>query len=479
MEEHLNNVENPEVATEKAKTEETAAIDEAAKETLNETSESADAKANENVGEEKIENENTEKQPEEEVVYFRDTEFIDKYPDFVIDEEDIVKVVISGYYGFNNIGDEAVLMSIIQKLKNTIRGVEIIVLSNNPEETARLYDVKACDRWNFKEITKAIQESKILISGGGSLLQDVTSIKNVIYYLAIIQIALRNKKKVLVYSQGIGPLNKAISRVMVKHTLNKVSGIYVRDRGSAMLLRSIGVKNVDESIDPVLGLQTSSTETPTPVADKSIGVFIRPWKNDDKIVQDMTLGLANMVKKGYKLYFIPMYFEQDLEISKKLEKMVIQKLAEEEVEPNTETLEAPLTIAEVVAYIKKFNMVVGMRLHSLIIAAANGIPMVGVSYDPKVVNFLKEIEVDTFVETDHMSSSEFNREMTKVERYQEKLHNNLEYARQIAQARLNLPVRRLIDLACLTVWDEQRMIMDPVLRMPDTQTVMFDPERRR
>ena len=93
------------------------------------------------------------------------------------------KVVLSGYYGFDNIGDEAVLYSIISLLKKNIPNVQITVLSNNPDKTSILYQVEAVNRWNLKKIISVIKKSDLVISGGGSLLQDVTSNKTIPYYI--------------------------------------------------------------------------------------------------------------------------------------------------------------------------------------------------------------------------------------------------------------------------------------------------------
>ena len=105
------------------------------------------------------------------------------------------KVVLSGYYGFNNAGDEAVLQAIINSLKKADQDLDITVLSNNPEHTTKAYGVKAVNRWKLNEIAGAIKESDLLISGGGSLLQDVTSKNGILYYLGIIGLARIHKSQ--------------------------------------------------------------------------------------------------------------------------------------------------------------------------------------------------------------------------------------------------------------------------------------------
>ena len=117
------------------------------------------------------------------------------------------KAVISGYYGFDNCGDEAVLLAIIHCLKKLKPDVRIVVLSGNPKKTRELYAVEAVNRWNPFSVAIELLSCRLLISGGGSLLQDVTSTKSLRYYLAIINIAALFKKRIMIYSQGLGPLN--------------------------------------------------------------------------------------------------------------------------------------------------------------------------------------------------------------------------------------------------------------------------------
>lgn len=113
-----------------------------------------------------------------------------------------MKVLLSGYYGFDNAGDDAVLFAIIQALKETIEHVEIVVLSNQPEKTAEQFQVKAVDRWSKGGLLKAIKHCDVLISGGGSLLQDVTSKNGILYYLGIIKLQQMLAKKLLYMPRG-------------------------------------------------------------------------------------------------------------------------------------------------------------------------------------------------------------------------------------------------------------------------------------
>ena len=119
-------------------------------------------------------------------------------------------VVISGYYGFSNAGDEAVLSAIISELQNARPNeIDITVLSASPEDTASTYGVAAAPRMSRKDVDKAIDDCDMLISGGGSLLQDVTSIRSLLYYLWIINKALKKHKKVMILGQELAHSNMA------------------------------------------------------------------------------------------------------------------------------------------------------------------------------------------------------------------------------------------------------------------------------
>lgn len=123
------------------------------------------------------------------------------------------KVLMSGYYGFNNSGDDAILISIYSSILKTGRNIDVTVLANKPEETSKKYGVKVIYRYNIFKVIKAISDCDLLISGGGSLLQDRTSTRSLVYYLSIIKTAKILGKKVMLYANGIGPVEKQRNRM--------------------------------------------------------------------------------------------------------------------------------------------------------------------------------------------------------------------------------------------------------------------------
>ena len=131
-------------------------------------------------------------------------------------------IIISGYHGFKNSGDEALLFAILNTLRKKKKDIDVTVLSKTPEETARVYNVNSVSRYNFFKVRKEMKNSKMLLFGGGSLLQDATSSKSILYYLAIIFLAQRCGIKTMLYANGIGPIIKKSNRFLATKILNNV-----------------------------------------------------------------------------------------------------------------------------------------------------------------------------------------------------------------------------------------------------------------
>ncbi len=289
-------------------------------------------------------------------------------------------VLLSGYYGFDNIGDEAVLAAIVQQLKQHLPGVPFVVLSNDPAATKRNHGVIAVNRWDWRAVRQAMKECGLFISGGGSLLQDVTSLKGLIFYIAQILLARFYHKPVMIYAQGLGPLHGTISRFMVRWTLNRCQAITWRDEHSLALAREIGVKRPMQVVcDPVLAWQPEETVLPDLPTGKKIAFSLRPWAGMEKDLAALThLGDA-LAKQGYHIVLLPFHKDEDRNIQ--------QQLADTMSEPAF--LLPDLPPASAWAVLGQMDLVVGMRLHALIMAAAQGVPSAALSYDPKVTAFMK------------------------------------------------------------------------------------------
>lgn len=305
------------------------------------------------------------------------------------------KVVLSGYYGFDNIGDEAILYSIIRALKEADAALEITVLSHNPRRTEELYAVKAVNRWQYREVTSALKKCDLLISGGGSLLQDVTGVKSLVYYLGVISLARMLGKPVFFYAQGIGPVNTGIGRSLMRLVVNRVQAITVRDEASKEDLLAMGVKKppITVTADPVLGWQVSAAERERgqeilaalgldgtrPV----LGVSVRHWGgNTDAFKQELAAACDYYAAEGWQLLFLPLHHPDDLAACREVAALMKSKAVVPDKNYN---------VQEFMAIIANCKFVVGMRLHAIIMAAAAGVPLLGVSYDPKIDRFLQQL----------------------------------------------------------------------------------------
>lgn len=345
------------------------------------------------------------------------------------------KIVLSGYYGFDNIGDEAVLYAIISALREYMGDLRITVLSNNPEKTKVLYDVEAVNRWDIKEVARAIKESDMLVSGGGSLLQDITSSKTIPYYLGIIKLAQWYKKKIVFYSQGVGPIKHSYNKWLVKQVLSPIEGLFVRDDHSKEVLEHLGIKKlIRVAADPVLGIKLKEPDYKYSKGllgtEKAVGVYIRPWQNEEEILSSLEKSLKYIINEGYKIYFIPMYYLQDREIAHKLKK----RLGDHAV-----VIDKMLTLDEVISYTASFEFIIGMRLHSLIMAAALKVPMIGLAYDPKVTAFVKDMEIPYCIDVVQMSPNELMHSVQHLMHNRDAEKVRLSNRYEIQKKRVNLP----------------------------------------
>jgi len=318
--------------------------------------------------------------------------------------------MISGYYGFNNSGDDALLQAMIDNLKSLDENVRIVVLSKKCEETIKRYKVDAINRISIFKILKYMQRTKVLISGGGSLIQDVTSTKSIFYYLGIIFLGIIKNTSIMVYANGIGPIDKKKNRIWAKKALDRADVITLREEGSMLLLNEIGVKNdtIYLTADPALTLEKADDELienvlkshSIPEGTRLLGVSVRAWKkNDTDFEIDFAKNLDKICEQNnaYPL-FLPMQFPYDYEFSLK----IIKHLKTPYYIINTQYDEKIFA-----GIISKCELLIGMRLHSLIYSASVKTPVVGIVYDPKVKSFLEYIGQNHYVDIKDISSPDF------------------------------------------------------------------------
>lgn len=288
-----------------------------------------------------------------------------------------MRYIVSGYIGFDNFGDEAIASSLVQKLKS--EGAEkITLISSNPSKTSELYGVESCSMLNF---LKPLINSDVLVSGGGSLLQDVTSLKSLIYYLGVIYLALILGKKVEIFAQGIGPINSKIGQVLTKFALERASKITVRDVRSQNLLKSWGIES-ELVKDPVLTL-----DLPKKHKTGLVGVQLRAFDGVDenfldKLAKEVS---ARFADKEIVILSLQDSIDEDLclKFANILQKSGFSK---------TKVL-CGLNVNEVIETISNLEYLIAMRFHANVIGIKAGVKTLAINYDPKVKILAEEYDL--------------------------------------------------------------------------------------
>ncbi len=299
------------------------------------------------------------------------------------------RVAISGYYGFHNLGDEAVLAATAGELRRRRPGVEITVLSACPAETARAHGVRGVSRRDPREIIGALRRCDLFLCGGGSLFQDATSWRSPWYYLSILALARRLARRTVVYAQGIEPFRRAPVRAAVAFLLDRVDLITVRDATSQTVLAEIGVRRprVVLSADPSLLLApewSAAAEAERARWGKGpvFGLALRPWARGEALRAAADAARILTTRLGVRWALLPMHLPGDLAVAE----AVAGHLGSAAV-----VARRPLAPREMLALIGRLDLLVGMRLHALLFAAAQGVPIVPVAYDPKVDAVAREL----------------------------------------------------------------------------------------
>lgn len=284
-------------------------------------------------------------------------------------------VVICGAYGMDNAGDDAVLSAIVDELRRIDRNIPITVMARKPKETAARFGIDAVHPLRLHQWLAAMNHAALFISGGGSLLQDVTSRRSLFYYLAAIRLAKRQGCHVMLYGCGIGPLIRKRSRTKTAEILNTCADVItVRDGQSEALLREIGVTAppVHRSADPALSAAVDGRDR-----ERSIGFVVREWRGFEARLSALAAA-AWYAGEAYRLTPVFLCLSPD---DRNAARTLCKALEDAGVS---------CSVSSDARRIARMSLVVSMRLHGLIFSLRSGTPACGLSYDPKVSAFCAE-----------------------------------------------------------------------------------------
>lgn len=286
----------------------------------------------------------------------------------------MTKYVISGYIGFDNFGDEAIAKVLTSHLKN-IGAKKITVLSSCPEKTSKNYNVDSAD---FLKFYKPIMESDVLISGGGSLLQDITSLKSLIYYLAVIVTALVLNKKVIIFAQGFSDFRTKLGKFLTQFVLKYCDKIYVRDTKSQEILKNLNI-NSELISDPVFSIEVNNS-----FKKSGVGIQLRSFQTlSEKFLETLANEILIQFPKE-KIKLFSLQDSLDLPVLNKFAEILKNKNIESEIIKN-------LSLEDEINELSKLEYLIGMRFHANLISAKAGVKVLGINYDMKVSNLAKSI----------------------------------------------------------------------------------------
>lgn len=292
-----------------------------------------------------------------------------------------VRAVLCGYYGMGNGGDEALLASLLQVLPLHITPV---VLSGNPQQTRDRYAVEAVNRKDPTAVFSALRQAQVFIWGGGSLIQDATSAISPLYYLGLMQLAQRLGLVTIAWAQGIGPLKRPFTRWVSRQTFSRCSAVSVRDAASAALLTEWEIP-FTLAPDPVWALQSTPVEGLWNLPAPRVAVNLRrhPQLTESRL-EHLTQALIAFQKATQVcLLLVPFQQSQDLAIAQAIQPRL----------PGASQILLQDDPQQLKGIFRGVEMVIAMRLHGLIMAAAEECRCFALSYDPKVTQLMQDLSL--------------------------------------------------------------------------------------
>ena len=367
-----------------------------------------------------------------------------------------MKIIISGYYGFNNIGDEAILQKIINDIKDNIIGAHITVFSANPSyyrEVFRVHSVNCSIFKNFYTLIKEIMNCDCFILGGGGMLSDWQK-SGPFLWLTLPIISVLFRKKLIIYCVGVNPFRTLYGKLLLRFVLNHTSLIIVRDIYSKYcLLNSIGQKkDIYVTVDTAITLQTAKTNffknylKSKLLSDKislekpKIGICPSPffhipklWPNSLDRYKRLKNDFCNLIKfliDEFKanIFLIPISLNYDIPLIKD-----IHKLLDEKSKLFTYLVDTLRTPEDLMNVLSKMDLIIGMRFHSIVLSINLAIPFVGIIYGKKHKYLLKKINFlqNSIIISDGFHEKDSDMDFNKIKKIILNIWNNKTQIRDI------------------------------------------------
>lgn len=297
------------------------------------------------------------------------------------------EVIISGYYGYGNAGDDSLLRSIIDRLREEKEDIAITVLSAHPKETAQLYNVRSVARFNIPAVIHELRHAKLLINGSGNLLQNGTSSRSLFYYTGLTKYAKRLGCRTMMYAGGIGPLNGEWAEKVSRETLDMCDAITLREEMSLDIIRSIGAdcaeSRVNVTADPAILLKpederwTDYIMRREGIEGKFFVIALRDWSDTQPDFEKIISRAVSEIKSTYSVNAVFAVMQPGYD----------DKICDNAASATDSPVLRGLNPSELEGIFSKAEFVIGMRLHALVYSAAVSTPFIGLAYDIKIKAF--------------------------------------------------------------------------------------------
>jgi len=330
-----------------------------------------------------------------------------------------MKIIIFGWFGAGNIGDEAILQAMLSFLKSQ-QELEFDIVSFNPTKTARLTagfsSVKKIIkigsklsflRSDFRGIYKSLKDSDAIIIGGGGLFQDIYNFYFIPFFTLIVIAATHLRKRILLYAIGIGPFKRKIAQWLCRMAANRAEYISVRDTLSRERLQELKIRQeVHLAPDPVFLLQPAKPGRASSILaaegfnhknSLKIGVCLQMLFKWDKRAEKVMAEALDKLAQNYKaeILFIPFGRYPNSWLNPKAHEVdvVASKKISDLMEGKSCILTREYTPDEIMAVIGEMDVIISMRFHGLIMSLVMGIPSIGLTYrvESKLSYFYKQL----------------------------------------------------------------------------------------
>jgi polysaccharide pyruvyl transferase CsaB len=330
------------------------------------------------------------------------------------------KILIYGGYGFKNVGDEAILAGLLQIIRRCFNESEITVVSGDPQETMMMHNVNSCSPLSIK-LYREIKNTDIVILGGGGIVSRVVAYGSKLKFLMpegklIHIVGIFSKllnKKLIYYGVGVTSFPDVLTQMLSGFGFRCADVIVTRDTLSKEIIKNtLGVKK------EVIFEQDLSFDTPIISEDISWNLLDKekiPLKKvliaitwrfvENKYVNDVSLDrlcsiiddISDKYGDDVSFLYIPMSRREsklgeigkdDMAVYQEIQKKLKHK-------NNLNLIKGKYHPVCVKGIISVCDLLIGMRLHSVIFAYLTDTPFIAIEYDEKMTMFLKSINCHT------------------------------------------------------------------------------------